>query len=133
MKRSLVIIGATCSMSFIPVYAQAVSPSPSSLVSASASPTRTSSLLTKKTEREVAHKAFISAIEQAQNGSDLAFADAKATRMQSMMTAGKNRVARKAALDAYKTSVTGIVTVYKQAVAQAKQELKTALLAINGK
>ena len=133
MKRSLVIIGATCSMSFIPVYAQAVSPSPSSLVSASASTTRTSSLLTKKTEREVAHQAFISAIEQAQNGSDLAFADAKATRMQSMMTAGKNRVARKAALDAYKTSVTGIVTVYKQAVAQAKQELKTALLAINGK
>ena len=129
MKRSLVIIGATCSMSFIPVYAQAVSPSPSPLVTATASTISTPNPISKK----VAHQAFLAAMEQAQNGSDLAFADAKATWMQSKSTAGKDRVARKAALDSYRASVTGIVAAYKQAITQAKQELKTALASINGK
>ena len=138
MKRSLVIIGAMCalcSMSFIPVYAQAVSPSPSRLVTATAtaSTISTPNPISKNASRAVAHQAFTSAMEQAQNGSDLAFADAKATWMQSKSTAGKDRVARKAALDAYRVSVAGIVAVYKQAITQAKQELKTALASINGK
>ncbi len=133
MKRSLVIIGATCSMSFIPVYAQAVSPSPSPLVTATASTISTPNPISKNAARAVAHQAFTSAMEQAQNGSDLAFADAKATWMQSKSTAGKDRVARKAALDSYRASVTGIVAAYKQAITQAKQELKTALASINGK
>ena len=133
MKRSLVIIGATCSMSFIPVYAQAVSPSLSPLVTATAPTTTTPNLILKNAARVVAHQAFTAATEQAQNGSGLAFADANATRMQSILAAGKDRVARKAANGAYKAAVTAITTAYKQAITQAKQELKTALAAINGK
>ena len=133
MKRSLVIIAAMCSMSFIPAYAQAVTPSPSPLVTATAPTTTTPNSITKSAERQVVHQAFIAAMEQARNGSDLAFADAKATWMQSMSSAGKDLIARKAAKDAYKASVTAITTAYKQAITQAKQARKAALAAINGK
>ena len=133
MKRSLVIIGAICVMSLTPTYSQAVTPSPSPLATATVPTISTPSPLTKKAEREAARQAFQAAMEQAQNGSDLAFADAKATQMQSLSIAGKDRLARKAANDAYKASVTGIITAYKAAVAQARQELKAAIAAINGK
>ena len=144
MKRSLVIISATCSifgMSLIPTNSQAVTPSPSPLVTASvpttSTPTSSPSPLTKKAEREAAREAarqaFQAAMEQAQNGRDLAFADANATRMQSLQIAGKDRSARKAANDAYRASATGIVTAYKAAIAQARQAYKAALATINGK
>lgn len=129
MKRSLVIIGATCSMSLIPVYAQAVSPSPVSLVTATAPTTSTPNPISKK----VVHQAFLAAMEQAQNGSDLAFADAKATLMLSISGAGKDRIARKAAHDAYKTAVTAITSAYKQAITQARQAYKAALVSKTGK
>jgi len=133
MKRSLVIIGATCSLIFIPVYAQAVSPSPMPLVRVTAPTTSAPNSNAKSAERQVAHQAFLAAMEQARNGSDLAFADAKATWMQSMSAAGKDRIARKAAHDAYKAAITAITTAYKQALTQAKQAQKAALATINGK
>ncbi len=50
---------------------------------------------------------------------DLAFADANATLMQSLQTAGKDRVAKQAARDTYKAAATGIINAYKQAIANA--------------
>jgi len=69
----------------------------------------------------------------AQNGRDLAFADANATLMQSLQTAGKDKTARQAARDAYKAAATGIINVYRQAIATAQQNYKAALAAIGGK
>jgi hypothetical protein len=89
--------------------------------------------LSKNAQKDAVRQAFRLAVEQAQNGRDLAFADANATRMQSLSTAGKDRVARRAAQSAYKASVIGIFTAYKAAIMQAHQAEKAALNAINGK
>lgn len=133
VKRSLVIIGTTCSMALIPAYAQAVTPSPTPLATATVPTVSTPSPLTKKAEKEAAKGAYEQSMEQAQNGRDLAFADANATKMQSLSIAGKDRDARKAAFDAYKASAIGIITVYKQAVAQARQAYKTVVDSLKGK
>jgi len=53
--------------------------------------------------------------------------------MQSLQTAGKDRVARQAARDTYKAAATGIISAYKQAIANAQQIYKAALAAIGGK
>ena len=53
--------------------------------------------------------------------------------MQSLQAAGKDRVARKAAYDAYKASARAIITAYKSAITQARQALKAALASANGK
>jgi len=77
--------------------------------------------------------AYRDALTAAQNGRDLAFADANATMMQSLATAGKDKAARKAAHDMYKQQAEGIIAAYKQAVATATAAYKAALAAINGK
>ena len=90
MKRSLVIIGALCLgclTTLVPAYAQAVTPSPTPLVTATVPTISTPNSLTKSAERAAARQAFQQAMEQAQNGRDLAFADANATRMQSLSAA----------------------------------------------
>ena len=87
----------------------------------------------RKLAREAARATYQAALTEAQNGRDLAFADANATLLQSLQTAGKDRVARQAARDTYKKAATGIITAYKQSIASAQQIYKAALLAINGK
>ncbi|MEJ0014403.1 MAG: hypothetical protein WDN07_02240 [Actinomycetota bacterium] len=143
MKRSLVIIGVICSfslVSLVPQDVQAVIPTSSAapLPLASVAPTTTPnpttpSPTTKRVEREAARAAYRASIEQAENGRDLAFADANATLMQSLSTAGKDRDVRKAAHNTYKVSATGIVTIYKQSIAQALLAYKAALALIKEK
>ena len=72
-------------------------------------------------------------MQAAQDGRDLAFADANATLMQALQSAGKDSAARKAAHAAYKSEATGIISAYKQAIAQAKATYKAALQSIYGK
>ena len=139
MKRSSVIIGAfglVCVAILVPINAQAVSPSPTPLATATVPIMSTPTPpipLSKSSAKAAAHQAFLQAQEQAQNGSDLAFADAKATFMQAIATAGKDRIAKKTARDAYKVSTTQIVAAYKAAIAEARQAFKVALASINGK
>jgi len=69
-------------------------------------------------------------MSQAQNGRDLAFADAQANLTLAMQAAGKDKVALKAAHDVYKAAAQGIITAYKQAIATAKSNYQAALAAI---
>ncbi len=87
----------------------------------------------KRAARETAKAAYRAAMTQAQNGRDLAFADANATMMQALTIAGKDKVARKAARDSYKSEATQIITVYKQAAANAMKDYKATVAAIDGK
>jgi hypothetical protein len=140
MKRSLVIISMALSMNLIPASGQAASPSAAPIPSptASAQPSTTSapspiSTNSKKEARAAARSAYNDAMEQAQNGRDLAFADANATLMQALSTAGKDKFARKAANESYRLSAQSIVRAYKQAIAQAKQTFKATVAALSGK
>ena len=67
---------------------------------------------------------------QAQNGRDLALADAQANLTLALQAAGKDKVALKAAHDVYRAAGQGIITAYKQAVATARQNYQAALAAI---
>ena len=138
MKRSLVISSVSysfCLMIILPTISHAATPTPTPSVSSTFSPAPTSASTSSeiKADRATARLALQQSLEQAQNGSDLAFADAKATMMQATAAAGKDRALRKIALAAYKTSVAGIVTAYKAAIAQAHAAYKAALAAIKGK
>ena len=138
VKRSLGIIGLISALSFVPATSFALTPSaaPVSTMSATAthSPTAgTTESSSKRAAREAAKAAYRAAMTEAQNGRDLAFADANATMMQALTLAGKDKVARKAARDSYKAEATQIITVYKEAVATAMKDYKSALAAINGK
>ncbi len=133
MKRSLLIIGATCSIAVVPAYAQAVTPSLIPLVTATTPTTSTPSPSIEKTEREAAHGTYEQSVEQAENGRDLAFADANAILLQSLATAGKDRAARKAAHEVYKTSAIAIVTAYKKSIIEARQAYKTVLASLKEK
>lgn len=75
---------------------------------------------------------YLAALTQAQNGRDLAFADANANLLQSLQVAGKDKVARLAARAANKVSAIGIATAFKQAIQTAISNYKTALAAIKG-
>ena len=159
VKRSLLISGLGCALCFsaAPVYAVTASPPPTPVVTSSATPqpsqsftpdrksnphpnrsappTQPSSSVqqSRKAARDAARATYQAALAEAQNGRDLAFADANATLMQSLQTAGKDRVARQAARDTYKAAATGIINAYKQAIANAQQIYKAALAAIGGK
>ena len=155
MKRSLLIFGLASILGFMPTISYAVTASPSpdpsdtALASPSAQPTQpskhekrssepsaqpsSSAKAGKKAAQDAAREVFSASIKQAQNGRDLAFADANANRMQSLQTAGKDKVARLAANLAYKAAANGIVTAFKQAIQTAKDNLKTTLQGINGK
>ncbi|HEY4898703.1 MAG TPA: hypothetical protein VIH79_03175, partial [Candidatus Nanopelagicaceae bacterium] len=114
--------------------AQSVRPTPSPRVTASAPTISTPNSIAKKNaEQEVAYQALTTTLAQAQNGCDSAFADANATWLQSNLTAGKDRVALKAALDAYRASVAEVTTACNHVITQAKQTYKAALASINGK
>ena len=138
VKRSLGIIGVISALSFVPAPSFAASPSaipiPTMSAMATHSPTagRTESA-SKRAARETAKAAYRAAMTQAQNGRDLAFADANATMMQALTIAGKDKVARKAARDSYKSEATQIITVYKQAAANAMKDYKATVAAIDGK
>ena len=138
MKRSLGIIGAVSALIFVPATSFAETPSavPVSTISAPAThapATGSTAKSNKRAAREAAKATYRAAMTQAQNGRDLAFADANATMMQALTLAGKDKVARKAARDSYKAEATQIITVYKEAVATAMKDYKSALAAINGK
>ena len=138
MKRSLGIIGAVSALIFVPATSFAETPSavPVSTISAPATHAPATGSTTNsnmRAAREAAKATYRAAMTQAQNGRDLAFADANATMMQALTLAGKDKVARKAARDSYKAEVTQIITVYKEAVATAMKDYKSALAAINGK
>lgn len=139
MKRSLLIFGLASTLGFLPTISHAVTASPSpdpsvtALTSPSASPSQPAKNAAKKAAQEAARAAYAASVKEAQNGRDLAFADANANLMQSLQTAGKDKVARLAARSAYRTAANGIVTAFKQAIQTAKDNLKTTLQGINGK
>ncbi len=137
MRRSAVVACLASALIFAPISAHAVSasatPSPT-LSTTTPTPTPGHSATSKnRAAREAARLAFRAALLQAQNGRDLAFADANATLMQSLQTAGKDKVARQAARNVYRSAAMGIITAYKQSVITAQQNYKAALKVINGK
>ena len=87
----------------------------------------------RKAARDAARAAWQNALMQAQNGRDLAFADASATLSQALAAAGKDKTVRKAANDEFRVTAKAIIAAYKQAVAQANQTYKAALAAIPNK
>ena len=87
----------------------------------------------RKAARDAARAAWQNALMQAQNGRDLAFADASATLSQALAAAGKDKTVRKAANDEFRVTAKAIIAAYKQAVAQANQAYKAALAAIPNK
>ena len=82
---------------------------------------------------DAAKVSYVAALKQAQNGRDLAFADANANLMQSLQSAGKDKAANAAALAAYKAAATVISAAFKEAITRAMSDYKTALQTINGK
>ena len=148
MKRSLLIFGLASTLGFTPAISHAVTASPSpdpsvtALTSPSPSPTHEKRLpghaqpltnAAKRAAQEVARATFAASLKLAQNGRDLAFADANANLLQSLQTAGKDKAARLAARATYKAAANGIVTAFKQAVQIAMDALKATLQEINGK
>ena len=134
MKRSLLIFGIATSLGFLPTIAQAlpVSATLEPSVTAATDHDRHLSTSTQKAAQEAAHAAYLASLTQAQNGRDLAFADANANLLQALQVAGKDKVARLAARAAYKDSAIGIATAFKQAIQTAISNYKMALAAIKG-
>ena len=136
MKRKIIITAALGFVALVPVNAQAdtASPTPVATGVLSASPTphptKTGNSAARLLARQAAHTALNAALLQAQNGRDLAFADADATLMQSLQSAGKDQGAKHAARAVYKLAATSIITAFKQAVILATQNFKAALAAI---
>ncbi|MEI6219810.1 MAG: hypothetical protein WCP71_00710 [Actinomycetes bacterium] len=132
MKRSLLVIVVASALSFVPVYAQAVtaSASPTPLTTVIATPTPGpghAATAKNRAAREAARAIFRAALFSAQNGRDLAFADANATLMQSE---GKDKATVQAARAIYRVAAKGIITAYKQAVLTAQKNYRAALAAI---
>jgi hypothetical protein len=88
MKPSMLIIATLGIMTLVPVNAQADSASPTPVAtgvhtpSPSPHPTKTGNNAVRLLARQAARTALNAALLQAQNGRDLAFADADATLMQ---------------------------------------------------
>ena len=153
MRRSLLIIGLALTTGFLPTssYGAPASQSPEPRASATSEqserpsapnkrdrhpnpPTPQSSLSAgKRAALDAAKVSYVAALKQAQNGRDLAFADANANLMQSLQSAGKDKAAKAAARAAYKAAATGIAAAFKQAIITAMSDYKTALQTINGK
>ena len=135
VKRSLFVLGMASALSFAPVYAHAVttsaSPGPTSTATVAPTPTPGHSANSKnRAARDAARALYRAALFSAQNGRDLAFADANATLMQSLQTAGTDKVARKAAQAVYRSAAQGIIKAYKQSIATALQNYKAAIAAL---
>jgi len=84
----------------------------------------------KRAAKAAALATYRTAFMEAQNGRDLAFADANATLVQAISAAGKDKAAKNAARAAYKQAAQGIVTAYRQSIANANAAYKAALQAI---
>ena len=135
MKRSLLSVVIALSLCAIPVSAHATTQTPPPPPAASNPPPRTprpqsSAASARQAARDAAKAALQAALAEAQNGRDLAFADANANLQQSLQAAGKDKVALKAARDAYKAAAQGIIAAYKQAIATARTNYQAALAAI---
>ena len=135
MKPSILIIATLGIMTLAPVNAHADSASPSPVASSthpaspSPHPKKSDNNAARLLARQAARTALNAALLQAQNGRDLAFADADATLMQSLQSAGKGQEAKHAARAVYKLAAISIVTAFKQAVVLANQNFKVALAA----
>ena len=133
MKRSMVILALAGSLVALPTISQAITPAPSVIPSVTASPIATASPLTpaaKRVARAAAQATFKAALLEAQNGRDLAFADINATLVQAMSVAGKDRAAKAAARASYKSDAQGIISAYRQSIANANSIYKAALTAL---
>ena len=143
MRRSMKIMAVSSALLVIPSYSFALAPMNTSEPSVSASPvpstlsapitTSSGAPMTpsaRRAAKAAALATYRTALMEAQNGRDLAFADANATLVQAMSTAGKDRAARAAARAAYKQAAQGIVTAYRQSIANANAAYKAALQAI---
>ena len=140
MKRKMVIVALLGASALTPISAHAVSQSPAPLSSQSPAPLSSQSpapLSSQPTghraEKAAARVAFKAALQAAANGRDLAFADAKATLLQSLQTAGKDHAAKQAANGIYKAAAMQIIAGYKQAIATSTESFKAAIAALNGK
>ena len=124
MKRSMMIAALVCASGLAPISAHAVTRSHAS-----------ASLHTAgdRADNLAARATFQATLQAAANGRDLAFADAKATLLQSLQTAGKDHAAKRAAYEIYKAAAMQIITAYKQAVVTATASYKAAIAAIKGK
>ena len=129
MKRLLVVLGVASALSFSPLYSPTIATSALAASAGTAvvtAPPRTTSAV-NSAARKAARATYRAALLSAQNGRDLAFADANATLMQS---AGKDQSTVQAARAVYKEAAKGIITAYKQAVVTAQKNYKVALAAI---
>jgi len=153
MRRSLLITGLLLTVGIFPTasFGATASVSPQPQASTTSIPSEHPTSPEKKDRRpnplspqspqsvakraalEAAKASYIAALKQAQNGRDLAFADANATLMQSLQTAGNDRAAKSAARATYKAAANGIITAFKQAIVTAMSDYKAALQVINGK
>ena len=134
MKRSMAIIALAGSLVSLPAISSAVTPAPSSAPSVSATPTTLSTPpltpAAKRAARAAAQATYKAALLEAQNGRDLAFADLNATLVQATSAAGKDRAAKAAARAAYKSGAQGIISAYRQSIANANAIYKAALTAL---
>ena len=135
MKRSMVIFALAGSLSLLPSISHAVTPAPSTSSSVSASPLAASpsaplTPAAKRAARDAARSTYRAALLEAQNGRDLAFADLNATLVQATTAAGKDRGAKAVARAAYKSAAQGIITAYKQSIANANSVYKATLTAL---
>lgn len=127
MKRLMVILVLLFGSVLTPISAHAASATPS------AQPAQSSQPAGHREEKAAARAAFKAALQAVANGRDLAFADAKATLLQSLQTAGKDHAAKQAAKESYKAAAMQIITAYKQAIATSTESFKAAIAALNGK
>ena len=131
MKRSLLVLGVASALSFVPITLHIATPAALAAVSAAMTPSPEHTAIVKnKPARDAARALFRAALLSAQNGRDLAFADANATLVQSLQTAGGDKVARKAAQVVYRSAAQGIIKAYKQSLAIAQQNYKAAIAAL---
>jgi len=138
VKQSLMIIVTASAISLFPAYALASTNSVAHLpkVSASETPAPSAGSAATAAKRDAllaARTEFRNAMTKAQNGRDLAFADANATMLESLTAAGKDKVALKAAHEVYRASAMQIITAYKQAVASSIKDYRSAIAAAKGK
>ena len=140
MKRLSVIVALLFASVLTPISAHAVSPSPSPIASQSQAPIASQSpaplasrSAAHRAEKAAARATFKAALQAAANGRDLAFADAKATLLQSLQTAGKDHMAKQAANGIYKAAAMQIITGYKLAVETSTESFKAAIAALSGK
>jgi Ser/Thr protein kinase RdoA (MazF antagonist) len=129
MKRLLVVLGVASAFSFSPLYLDTFTPPAmaSSVGTAVVTPPPRTTAAANKALQKAARATYRAALLSAQNGRDLAFADANATLMQS---AGKEKATVQAARAVYKAAAKGIITAYNQAIATAHQNYQAALAMI---